>query len=1092
MKKILSVILSFAMIISFTLPVGAEQTLSDDIVILYTNDVHTYIDGDLSYDTVAAIKKDLQKKYKYVFLADAGDHIQGTAYGSLDKGEGIIKMMNTAGYDVATLGNHEFDYGTDGCLNAVALAKYPYVSANFYNVKNGTRTDNVLDDYVLFECGDEKIAFVGITTPETFEKSTSAYFKDENGNFIYGISGGKDGSEICTDVQNAIDTAKEDGATKVIALGHLGTDTSSKPWTSTETINGVSGLDAFIDGHSHSTVRGENIKDKDGKNVVLTQTGSYFERIGIMVIDSDTDKISTDFIECEDVLDNDGKTVTGQKLVSGLYSGTELLSDDDVRKIKDSKINEIDEKLGEKIGFSNVVLDNYDEDENRLVRFAETNSGDFAADALYWFFDNAGMDVDAAIMNGGGIRNTAIKGDISYKTCKDIHTFGNVACLQRVNGKQILDALEWGARQVGTGENGGFLQVSGITYKIDTTVPNTVKEDEIGTWIAGPEKYRVYDVMIYNRKSNEYEPLDENAKYNLAGYNYTLRNLGDGYAMFAGAVNILDYAAEDYMVLADYIKGFENGVVDTSNSPLKEKYPSMLLDYGTVNGSGRIEITETPRQEVIYIGGVEVTEKNSDDVLGDGGSVKYDASSCTLLLTDAEISNDSGHGIYSYGINLTIKGIDTDADGSNSISAKNGCAIYVEGNGQGGNGYLVTDGQLGDISAVGGYGMVAYEDVTIKGTIGNIYSSGDLNSGILSWFGNVIAENNAVTGDVYSEDYDGITAAHDIIISGTISDIYGGGYAGIRSTGGDVHITGTVRDITGLAGGIEAYMSENGGGNVDLSGMTGRISGESAGVYAEGYINISGTAELSVSGTESVYALSAGEGIILPDKFDIVDEPKEYSIKSCKDESLAQRYTISEKDGTVARYVKFIGFVNPYADIDSRDWFYPNVLYVTANNLMNGISETEFAPNGSLTRAMLVTILWRAEKEPESDGAIPFEDIAPESYYAEAVRWATDTGMIKGVNETEFAPDSNITREQTAEIIYRYAKHKEYDITQGGMQLREFDDFENISEYAVNAMNWMINTGLMNGKTDRTLNPKDGTTRAETAALLNRFLTFIG
>ena len=331
MRKILAAFMSFLILISAIVPVSAAtETLSDDIVILYTNDVHTYINGTLSYDVIASIKEELQKQYKYVFLADAGDHIQGTAYGSMDKGENIIKLMNAAEYDVATLGNHEFDYGMEGCLNVIELAEYPYISANFYREENGVRGENVLDSYTMFDCGDEKLAFIGITTPETFSKSTPAYFQDENGIFIYGISGGDDGADIQQDVQNAIDEAQEEGATQIIALGHLGVDTSSQPWTSKQTIAAVCGLDAFIDGHSHSIVESENVKDKDGHDVLLTQTGEYFNRIGMMVIDSETDEITTDFIECEEILADDGETVEGYKLVSDLYSGTELISDAEV------------------------------------------------------------------------------------------------------------------------------------------------------------------------------------------------------------------------------------------------------------------------------------------------------------------------------------------------------------------------------------------------------------------------------------------------------------------------------------------------------------------------------------------------------------------------------------------------------------------------------------------------------------------------------------------------------------------------------------------------------------------------------------------
>ncbi|EJW92049.1 5'-nucleotidase, partial [gut metagenome] len=166
-----------------------------------------------------------------------------------------------------------------------------------------------------------------------------------------------------------------------------------------------------------------------------------------------------------------------------------------------------------------------------------------------------------AVMNGGGVRNKAITGDLTYKVAKEIHTFGNVACLQTITGQQLLDALEWGARSAGTGEEcGGFLQVAGITYKIDGEWPTSVQMDEKGVWVGAPTGgYRVHDVQVYNKETGAYEPLDLAASYNLAGYNYTLRDMGDGFNMFSGAVNVLDYVMEDYMVLANYIQGYEGG-----------------------------------------------------------------------------------------------------------------------------------------------------------------------------------------------------------------------------------------------------------------------------------------------------------------------------------------------------------------------------------------------------------------------------------------------------------------------------------------------------------------------------------------------------
>ena len=575
-SKFLSLFLVLAMVCSlFGSAMAAEGSApADDVVVLYTNDVHTHIDNNagegnengLTYSKVAGYKDSLDN----ALLVDAGDHIQGTAFGSMDKGATIIELMNAAGYDLATLGNHEFDYDMEGALAAIEAADFPYVSCNFYHAENGVAGDNVLDSYQVFEVGGVKIAFIGITTPESFTKSTPAYFQDDEGNYIYGIAGGEDGAALYEAVQEAIDAASAE-ADYVIALGHLGVDASSAPWTSREVIANTTGLDAFIDGHSHTTIPMEEVTDKDGNTVVLTQTGSYLDAMGQMTISADG-TITTQLLTGEDLAD--------------------VTPDADVKAIEDAWIAEIDTELGQVIGSTTDSLTNFDSEGNRLVRKQETNTGDFVTDALYYLFDNMGLDVDVAIMNGGGIRNESpVTGDITYKICKEIHTFGNVACLQTVTGQQLLDALEWGAKDVsadGSTENGGFLQVSGLTYTIDTSIPSTVQQDDIGVWTGGPTgEYRVTDVQVLNNETGEYEPLDLEAEYNLAGYNYTLRNLGDGFAMFDGAVNVLDYVMEDYMVLANYVQSFENGVVTGYAEPA-----------GRITiADGASEVPETPETQ---------------------------------------------------------------------------------------------------------------------------------------------------------------------------------------------------------------------------------------------------------------------------------------------------------------------------------------------------------------------------------------------------------------------------------------------------------------------------------------------------------------
>lgn len=542
----------------------------DIVTILYTNDIHTYIDNHmgennengLTYSKVAALKDSID----HAILVDAGDHLQGTAYGGMDKGQTIISLMNAADYDVATLGNHEFDYGMFGCMAAIDAAEFPYVSANFVHEKDGVTGEPVLAPYEIVEAGDVKVAFVGITTPESLTKSSPAYFQDENGAFIYGILGGEDGTELYDAVQQAIDAASKE-ADYVIALGHLGVDLSSVPYTSKDVIANTTGLDAFIDGHSHSVVEMEEVVDQAGEPVILTQTGSYLDAIGKMTIAADG-TISSALLTGEDLAD--------------------LTPNEDVRALEDQWITEIEEQLGTVIGTTEVVFDNYDAEGNRLVRRQGTNSGDFSADALYYLFDQMDLDVDVAVMNGGGIRNGAFTGELSYLSCKEMHPFGNVACLQTVTGQQLLDALEWGSREitmVPETESGSLLHVSGLTYTLDISMESTVQADENDIWIGGPTgEYRVKDVQVLNNETGEYEPLDLEAEYNLAGYNYTLRDLGGGFTMFEDAVNVLDYAAEDYMVLANYIASFP---VDEATG-----LPTIRTGsgYDDVYGSGRITI----------------------------------------------------------------------------------------------------------------------------------------------------------------------------------------------------------------------------------------------------------------------------------------------------------------------------------------------------------------------------------------------------------------------------------------------------------------------------------------------------------------------
>ena len=558
-------------------PAASACWLGDksDVTILYTNDVHTYIDKQspkLTYAAIADLKQSYQDVGKDVLLVDAGDHVQGTAYGSMDEGASIIKLMNAAGYDVATPGNHEFDYGMDRAKAIMKEADFPYLSCNWVDLRTTLR---VLPSVKVFVRGGRRIAFVGVTTPETFTKSTPAYFMDKaQRKYIYDIQGGEDGKKLYDAVQKAIDKAKL-LADVVIGLGHLGVDPSSSPWTSEEVIAHTSGFDAFIDGHSHTVMENKQVQDASGKAVTLTQTGSYFANVGEMTIAADG-TITTKLIPTHEGMDAG---------IAAMQTGW---------------VNTVDDMLGEKIAVGDS--DFYVSDPatgKRRIRSAETNLGDFVADGIYTYFNEVEkLHCDVAIMNGGGIRADVPAGDWTFKTCKQISPFGNVACLMSVTGKQIQDALEFAARFAGEGgkENGGFLQVAGATYEIHTDIPNTVQTDEKNVWIGSATGTpRVQNVKIYDKASGSYLPLDPGATYALAGMNYTLRNLGDGFAMFDGAELIKDYVSEDYLVMSTYAMIFDGADaaglphLSSANSPLAA-YPGYLLNYEQPYGAGRITI----------------------------------------------------------------------------------------------------------------------------------------------------------------------------------------------------------------------------------------------------------------------------------------------------------------------------------------------------------------------------------------------------------------------------------------------------------------------------------------------------------------------
>ena len=550
MKKAVSLLLILVLCLSLlsgtAFAEGAER--SADVVILFTSDVHCGIDQGFGYAGLQQIRDYLIAGGNEVILVDDGDNIQGEPVGTMTKGEVSVDLMNKMGYSVAIPGNHEFDYGMEQFLALTEKADFDYISCNFN--KSG---ELVFQPYVIRELDGLKVAFVGVTTPETLTSSTPRYFQDENGEFVYGFFQDETGEGVYNAVQAAVDDARAEGADYVVVMGHMGNEEACRPWTYDDVISHTNGIDVFLDGHSHDTNQ-VTMKNKDGEDVLRSACGTKLACIGWCRIDKE------------------GKLSTGLYTWSNPDSAPKMLGiQNEMAEAVAAATETLNEKLGEVVANSQVDLtisDPVEVDANgrpiRMVRRAETNLGDLCADA---YLNQSGADI--AFVNGGGIRVNISAGDITLNDILKVHPFGNAMCVIEVTGQQIQDALEWGARAIPS-ENGGFLQVAGLTYEVHSYIESSCVTDENNMFAGVEGEYRVKNVMVGG------EPLDMDKTYTLASHNYMLLEHGDGYTMFDGAKILQNSVKLDNQVLIDYIVDTLGGVVGP--------------EYEELTGQGRIVI----------------------------------------------------------------------------------------------------------------------------------------------------------------------------------------------------------------------------------------------------------------------------------------------------------------------------------------------------------------------------------------------------------------------------------------------------------------------------------------------------------------------
>ena len=497
---------------------------SDNIVILYENDVHCVVEG---YSKLSAMKKELNETYKHVGVVSGGDYIQGGSLGVISKGEYIINLMNLVGYDAIALGNHEFDYRLERLEELVDMMNTKPICCNFNKIDD---EDSYFEPFSMVSYGDIDIAYIGITTPTTIKSSSPTQFRDDNGELLYTFNP----TTLYDIVQDNIDLAKESGAEYVIALSHIGyaDDEIYGDLEDVETlIKNTNGLDVVLDAHSHTVIEEKKIIDEGGNEVILSSTGTKFEYIGKLIISDG--KFDTELIKTTDYQKTDEAVDAYLAQIAAEYA-----------------------ELGNrKVAYSEVELITHDADGNRLVRSAETNLGNLCAEAM-----RSLVNADIGYVNGGGLRSNISAGDVTFNDLLNVFPFNNTVVLAQISGQDIKDMLEM-AMMKWPNENGSFPHLAGIKFSFNTQISSSVIINELEEFQGVSGEYRVYDIKIFDRETGTYEPIILNKEYTIAAANYYLLDYGSGMTMLKNVKILSNDGMLDVEALEQYIVQELNGKI---------------------------------------------------------------------------------------------------------------------------------------------------------------------------------------------------------------------------------------------------------------------------------------------------------------------------------------------------------------------------------------------------------------------------------------------------------------------------------------------------------------------------------------------------
>lgn len=532
-NKLLKVIAGILSAAVLSLSFAGCSSDNDDIIILYTNDVMCAVEDEIGYAGVAAYKKAMLAETPNVALVDLGNAIQGDYIGTVSKGTYIVDIMNKVGYDYAVLGNHEFDYGLEQLKSLIDRSKAKYLGCNIVYDGLGENALSETKPYEIVTYGDKKVAYIGVTTPKTLTQTNPSIFMEED-KYVYDFKSGSSGSKLYTVVQGFVNECKNKGADYVVILSHLGDTEECSPYTSTGLIKATFDVDAVLDSHAGSVIPSRLLKNKQGKDVVLSSTGGGLSNLGKLVITEDG------------------------SISAGLISGYTTKDEEFTTYYEELKLS-FEEEKNSMVALSDTALKRTDKDGIRTIKNRENTLGNFCADAYRTVTDS-----DIAFVTADMIQADLPVGEVKYADILNLHPLGNTICKVKVTGQEIIDCLEIASMKVKKeynldgkpiGENDFFIHVSGLKYTIDTSVKSTVEFDDLGIFKDMGKNRRVKRVQVLN-ENGIYVPINPEGEYTVATNNLLAKEGLGGINLLSDNALLIDGGLSDYQVLISYLNDY--------------------------------------------------------------------------------------------------------------------------------------------------------------------------------------------------------------------------------------------------------------------------------------------------------------------------------------------------------------------------------------------------------------------------------------------------------------------------------------------------------------------------------------------------------